>query len=188
MKTTKLLLLIPALLGFLLLAGSCKKILSLIHFTVNDTQSFTVPAALPFNTDPGTTPTTLPAVTVTSTATTTYANNNTKAQYVQDVTLKELTLTATSPTGQTFDIVTSVQLFISTDAAGTNKVLLASQDQVPAGATSIQLNPAPDTKLDMYLKGSSYALTSVVKLKQQPSRDVIVRVDSKFDVAASTPD
>ena len=186
MKTKKLLLLLPALAAALLLAGGCKKILGLIHFTVSDSQSFTVPAAYPFNTAPGTAPTTLPAVTVTSTATTTYANNNTKAQYVQDVTLQQLTLTATSPAGQTFDIVTSVQLFISTDAAGTNKVLLASQDQIPAGATTIQLNPT-DAKLDMYLQGSSYALTSVVKLKQNPAQDVVVRVDSKFNVAASLP-
>ncbi|MFD1467711.1 hypothetical protein ACFQ48_05715 [Hymenobacter caeli] len=178
---------LPVLAGALLLAGGCKKILGLIHFTVSDTQSFTVPSAYPFGTAPGAVPTTLPAVTVNSTATTTYANNNTKAQYVQDVTLQQLTLTATSPAGQTFDIVQSVQLFISSDAAGTNKVLLASQDQVPAGATSIQLNPAPDTKLDMYLQGSSYALTSVVKLKQQPSQDVVIRVDSKFNVAASLP-
>ena len=182
-KTKTLLFVLPALVGMLLLAGGCKKILGLLHFTVSDTQSFTVPAAYPF----GTAPATLPAVTVNSTATTTYSNNNTSAKYVQDVTLQQLTLTATSPAGQTFDLVKSVELYISTDATGSNKVLMASLYQVPAGATTIQLNPA-DQKLDLYLKGSSYALTSVVQLKQPPTQDVVIRVDSKFNVAASLPD
>lgn len=183
LKIAKLLLLLPALLGVLLMAGGCNKVLSLLRFNVNDTQSFTVPAAYPY----GTVPVTLPAVMVNSTSTTTYANNNTKAQYVQEVKLEQLTLTATSPAGQTFDIVKSVKLYISTDAAGTNKVLLASLDNVPKGATSIQLNPAPDTKLDAYLRNSSYALTSEVLLSTRPAQDVVVRVDSKFSVAASLP-
>lgn len=183
LKISKLLLLFPALVGLLLMAGGCNKVLSLLRFDVNDTQSFTVPAAYPY----GTSPTTLPAVTVNSTSTTTYSNNNTSAKYVQNVKLEELTLTATSPAGQTFDIVKSVKLYISTNAAGTNKVLLASLDNVPAGATSIQLNPASDTKLDTYLQNSSYALTSEVLLSKRPTQDVVVRVNSKFSVAASLP-
>jgi len=183
MKTKTLLLVLPALVGVLLLAGGCKKILSLIHFTVSDSQSFTLPSAYPFGT---TAPVTLPAVTVTSTATSTYSSNNTSAKYVQDVTLKELTLTATSPAGQTFDIVKNVKLYISTDAAGTNKVLMASLDQVPLGVSSIQLNPT-DAKLDMYLQNSSYALTSEVQFNQAPTHDVVLRVDSKFNVSASLP-
>ena len=183
LKISRLLLLFPALVGMLLLVGGCNKVLSLLRFNVNDAQSFTVPAAYPY----GTGPVTLPAVMVNSTSTSTYANNNTKAQYVQEVKLEELTLTATSPAGQTFDIVKSVKLYISTDAMGTNKVLLASLDNVPKGATSIQLNPAPDTKLDKYLQNSSYALTSEVMLSTQPTQDVVVRVNSKFSVAASLP-
>jgi len=183
LKISRLLLLFPALVGVLLLVGGCNKVLSLLRFNVNDAQSFTVPAAYPY----GTGPVTLPPVMVNSTSTSTYANNNTKAQYVQEVKLEELILTATSPAGQTFDIVKSVKLYISTDAMGTNKVLLASLDNVPKGAISIQLNPAPDTKLDKYLQNSSYALTSEVLLSTQPTQDVVVRVNSKFSVAASLP-
>ncbi len=179
MKTRTLLLLLPALVGLLLTAGGCKKVLGLLHFNVDDTQSFTVPATYPF-------PTPLPPVTITSTASATYANNNTSAKYVQDVTLERITLTATKPAGQTFDQLKSIQVYISTDASGSNKVLLASLDQVPAGATSIQLKPA-DSKLDVYLRGSSYVLTTVVQLSRPLTQDVVVRVDSRYNVAASLP-
>ena len=183
MKNKTLLMVLPALVGILLLAGGCKKVLGLLHFNVDDTQSFTVPATYPF----GPTPTPLPPVTITTTATATYANNNTSAKYVQDVTLDHIILTATSPAGQNFDLLKSIEVYISTDAAGGNKVLMASLYQVPVGVTAIQLNPA-DQKLDLYLRGSSYALTTIVQLSRPLTKDVVVRVDSRYNVAASLPD
>jgi hypothetical protein len=171
------------LLAFLLLgAGSCKKIASLLSFQVSDSSSFTVPGTL-FIT--GAT-LNIPVVTVATTSQSTYKNNNTSADYVQDVTLDRLTLTVTNPNTQNFDFLKSISIYISTDAAGSNKVLLASLAAVPTGQTSINLTPAGN-KLDLYLKSNSYTLTTTAELAQTLRQNTEVRADSRFNVHANLP-
>lgn len=171
------------LLAFLLLgAGSCKKIVSLLSFQVSDSSTFTVPGTL-FIT--GAT-LNIPVVTVTSTSQSTYKNNNTSAEYVQDVALDRLTLTVTNPSTQNFDFLKSISIYIATDAAGSNKVLLASLAAVPTGQTSISLTPAGN-KLDLYLKSNSYTLTTTAELAQTLRQNTDVRADSRFNVHANLP-
>ena len=172
------------LLVFLLLgAGSCKKIASLLSFQVSDSSSFTVPGT-PY-VPPGVT-LNIPGVSVPTTAQSTYKNNNTSADYVQDVTLDQLTLTVTNPSTQNFDFLKSISIYIATDATGSNKVLLASLASVPTGQTSISLTPTGN-KLDQYLKGSSYTLTTTAELAQTLRQNTDVRADSRFNVHANLP-
>jgi hypothetical protein len=174
-----LLLLVTLLLG----AASCKKIVELFTFQVSDSSSFTVPGT-PF-VPPGVS-LSIPGVSVPTSAQSTYKNNNTSADYVKDVTLDRLTLTVTNPSTQNFDFLKSISIYISTDAAGSNKVLLASLTNVPTGQTSISLNPA-GSKLDMYLKNSSYTLTTTAELAQTLRQNTEVRADSRFNVRATLP-
>jgi hypothetical protein len=169
----------------LLLLGSigCKKILNLLTFQVSDSSSFTVPGT-PF-VPPGVS-LSIPGVSVPTSAQSTYKNNNTSADYVQDVTLDKLTLTVTNPSTQNFDFLKSISIYIATDAAGSNKILLASLPSVPTGQTSITLNPAGG-KLDQYLKGSSYTLTTTAELAQTLRQNTDVRADSRFNVRATLP-
>ncbi len=172
------------LLPFLLLsAPGCKKILNLITFQVSDSSSFTIPGT-PF-VPPGVA-LSIPGVSVPTTAQSTYKNNNTSADYVQDVTLDRLTLTVTNPSTQNFDFLKSISIYIATDAAGSNKMLLASLPSVPTGQTSITLNPAGG-KLDQYLKNSSYTLTTTAELAQTLRQNTDVRADSRFSVRATLP-
>ncbi|RYE89067.1 MAG: hypothetical protein EOO37_05665 [Cytophagaceae bacterium] len=172
------------LLAFLLLgASSCKKILNLLSFHVSDSSSFTIPGT-PF-VPPGVA-LSIPGVSVPTTAQSTYKSNNTSADYVQDVTLDRLTLTVTNPSTQNFDFLKSISIYISTDQAGSNKVLLASLQNVPTGQTSIDLNPAGN-KLDLYLKSNSYTLTTTAELAQTLRQNTDVRADSRFNVHATLP-
>ncbi len=171
------------LLPFLLLGAiGCKKILSLISFKVNDSSSFTIPGT-PFITGASLN---IPVLTVRTTAQSTYKNNNTSAAYVQDVTLDALTLTVTNPSTQNFDFLKSINIYIATDAMGSNKILLASLPSVPTGQTSISLTPTT-SKLDMYLKNDSYTLTTTAELAQTLRQNTDVRADSRFTVHASMP-
>jgi hypothetical protein len=171
------------LLPFLLLSAvGCKKILNLLTFQVSDSSSFTVPGT-PFISGASLN---IPVLTVRTTAQSTYQNNNTSAAYVQDVTLDRLTLTVTNPSTQNFDFLKSISIYIATDAAGSNKMLLASLPSVPTGQTSITLNPAGG-KLDMYLKNSSYTLTTTAELAQTLRQNTDVRADSRFNVRATLP-
>jgi hypothetical protein len=175
-------LLLPLLLLGLV---SCKKILNLLTFQVNDSTTFQLPATAPA---PGPLPNpviTLPGITVNSTASSTYQNNNTAADYVQDVTLDRLALTITDPAGQNFDFVKSISISISTDASGAGKLLLASLNPVPTGQTTIELKPA-DQKLDVFLRGNPYYLFTTVETTQLGLRQATtVRADSRFNVKAN---
>ena len=177
----------PALFVLALLLGTvgCKKILDLLTFQINDSTTFQLPATGPL---PGGTTgpvITLPGVTVNSTANSTYQNNNTAAEYVQDVTLDRLALTITDPAGQNFDFVKSISISIASDAAGTNKVPLASLNPVPVGQTTINLTPSGQ-KLDTYLRGGSYTLFTTVEMTQLGlSKATTVRADSRFNVKAN---
>ena len=173
------------LVALLLGTASCKKILDLLTFQVNDSTTFQLPAtpALPMGTAGPVL--TLPGITVNSTASSTYQNNNTAADYVQDVTLDRLALTITDPSNQNFDFVKSISVSISTDATGAGKVLLASLNPVPTGQTTIELKPA-DQKLDVFLRGGSYTLFTTVEFTQLGLRQATtVRADSRFNVKAN---
>ena len=172
------------LAALLLGTASCKKILDLLTFQINDSSTFQLPATGPLPGGVAGPVITLP-VTVNSTASSTYQNNNTAGNYVQDVTLDRLALTITDPAGQNFDFVKSISISISTDAAGSNKVLLASLSPVPTGQTTIELKPA-DQKLDLYLRGGNYTLFTTVEMTQLGlSRATTVRADSRFNVKAN---
>ena len=177
--SSKIWLLLP-----LLLLGTigCKKLVSLLNFKINDSTNFTIPATGPLVN----TVLTLPGIAVSSNSSSTYAGNNTTADYVQDVTLDQLTLTTTDPGTQTFDFLKSISLYIATDAAGTNKTLLASLSPVPTGQTTISLTPS-GTKLDVYLRSGNYALFTTAELAKPLPQDTKVRADSRFNVKANLP-
>ena len=176
----KTLLLFTLLGGLLLAAPGCKKAREVINFQITDSQSFTVPSTLPVI--PGTLfP--LPARTVPSTAQTAYASKGTTSDLVENVTLEEFTLTITNPTGQNFDFLKRIELYISTNAQGTDKVLLASLNTVPAGVSKISLLPAGN-KIDQYLRNDTYTILSSVEVAKRPTANLDVRADSRFSVRA----
>lgn len=165
----------------IILSSSCKKLAELLTFQINDSSSLTIPATGPL----ASTVLSLPGVTVSSSSQSAFKNNNTSADYVQDVTLSKLTLTTTNPSTQTFDFLKSISLYIA-DANGNNKVLLASLNPVPTGQTSISLTPAGN-KLDSYLKSGSYQLSTQAELAKPVPQNTDVRVDSQFSVTAKLP-
>jgi len=173
-------LLLPLLLLLLLAGGSCKKVLSLVRFQVNDSSTFTIPAV-------GITGTQLPlpGVPVTSTSVNTYQANNTQASRVQDVTLDELKLTIIDPPGQNFNALKNISIDIATDANGSNRVPLASLRNIPAGQTTISLTPAANTKLDVYLQNGSYTLFATAELSQAVLQQTTLRAEARYNVSAN---
>ena len=173
----KLRLLLPLLL---LGAIGCQKLVSLINFKIDDSTNFTIPATGVLTNAA----LVLPGIAVSSHASSTYAVNNTTADYVQDVTLDQLTLSTTDPSTQTFDFLKSISIYIATDASGSDKVLLASLSPVPTGQTSISLTPGGN-KLDKYLRSGNYTLFTTAELAKPLPQDTKVRADSRFNVKAN---
>ena len=170
----KALLLAPLVL-FLVFTG-CKKIQQLLTFYIEDSQNIRIPATPLFGSVVALTP-----LTVNTKSEDTFKNNNTRADLVKDVSLNKLTLTITDPSGQNFDFLQKIEIYISTNA--NDQVRLAYLDQVPRGVSSIEL-VSTNAKLDSYLKAPSYTLTTKVQTGQAIARDITVRADSRFKVTA----
>ena len=167
-----------ALICFGLLAVTlfaCKKLSQLLTFEISNTENITIPASGILNVP------IISPVPVTMNSQESFENNNTSASLVKDVILKKLTLAITDPVNENFNFLKSIKLYIGTDEY--DKVPLASLESVPANVSIIELI-SNNSKLDKYIKASSYTLYTEVTLKSNVTSELTVRADSKFQVTA----
>lgn len=162
--------------GLLIICFACDKIEELLTFTVSDQVSLTIPKTTIVNL-----PVNLATPDITTSAKQEFSNNNTRADLVKDVKLTTLNMTITSPDGQTFNFLKSIQIYISTD--GNDELLLASMDNVPMDVTSINLSPTSE-KLDRFLKSDTYRLRTTSVYRETISQDVDLDIDLSFRVTA----
>ena len=106
---------------------SCKK---LTEFTITNTSNFMVNSTTSVNT-----PITILTPPVTTNSQYAFSSNQTDANHVKQITLQQLSLTITNPTGQNFDFLQSVKLSIS--ASGLTDQEVAYNNNVPKGVTTI---------------------------------------------------
>lgn len=164
------------LLGFIVVTiVACKKLSQLLTFEISNTENITIPASgilsVPL----------ISPVPVTMNSQESFENNNTSANLVKDVILKKLTLTITDPATENFNFLKSIRLYIGTDEY--DKVPLASLENVPANVSMIELISS-NSKLDKYIKASSYTLYTEVTLKSNVTQELTIRADSRFQVTA----
>jgi hypothetical protein len=163
------------LLPFLLFFFSCNKIGQLLTFEISNSQNIKIPASglvdVPF----------VSPVPVTMSNQESFKNNNTAANLVKDVRLSKLTLTISDPATENFDFLKAIKIYIGTDDP--DKVLLASLDTIPTGASTIELISS-NAQLDKYIKAASYTLYTEVSLRSNVARELTIRADSKFRVTA----
>jgi hypothetical protein len=170
----KRVLLLTSLFALLITVG-CKKIDQLLTFYIEDTQNIKVAASFPVGIA------NLTPVTVPTQSKQTFANNNTRADLVKDVSLNKLTLTIADPNTENFDFLRKIEIYISTNS--NDQILLASLSDIPKGVQTITLKPT-GAKLDSYIKADSYTLTTKADIAKLISRDITIRSDSRFKVTA----
>jgi len=164
---------LASIVFLILLFSACKK---LTEFTFSDSCNFEVQSSSPIST-----PFSVPSPSVTSNSQTSFASNNTDASHIQSITLQQLSLTITSPSGQNFDFLSSIQISISAPGLSTQQI--ASLSSVPKGVTTIQLN---STGLDLtsYAKQSSYTLGVTVVTDQVVTQNIYIQANTVFYVKA----
>ena len=162
-------------LAVLITATGCKKFTDLLTFEISNSENIKIPATSLISTP------IISPVPVSMHSQETFESNNTKASLVKDVTLRKLTLTITDPSSETFNFLKSINIFIGTDP--NDKVLLATLDNVPLDVLTIDLVPG-NSKLDKYIKASSYTLYTEISLRSTVGKELTVRADSKFKVTA----
>lgn len=153
----------------------CKKLNELLTFDINSSENITIPASTLISVP------IISPVPVTVNSQESFENNNTKANLVKDVILKKLTLTITNPATENFNFLKSIELSIGTD--DDDKIPLASLNNIPVNVSAIELISS-NSKLDKYIKASSYTIYTQVKLRSNVTKELTVRADSRFRVTA----
>ncbi len=167
-----------SLLVFALVLNSCKLIDKLTSFNVDYTTTYTVPATvIPITILNSNTPD------ITTNSEQTFTNNNTKSDHIQEVILKKLTLTITSPSGQKFDFLKSADVFIS--APGLPEIKVASIDNIDDATVGNSIEMIPNGQdLKEYIKKDKITMRVSSTTDKVVTQDVTVRVDAKFWVNA----
>ena len=116
----------------LFFSQSCDEVNNLLTFTIENETEFTIENQFPVET-----PITVPTPDISSNSSESFENNNTSAQFVEEITLHQLALTITSPEDFTFSFLKSIKIYIS--AEGEERVMIASLEDVPEDAVTIDL-------------------------------------------------
>jgi PBP1b-binding outer membrane lipoprotein LpoB len=155
---------------------SCSVVDQLLTFTISNQTTFKIPSGFPVGV-----PIDFVTPDITTNSSSEFENNNTKANLVKDVRLKDLTVTITDPANKTFSFLKSIRLYISTDA--NDEIELAYKDDINSTSNTLTLLPT-DAKLDKYIKAPSFKLRTEAVTKEAISQDITVKADMKFRVTA----
>lgn len=111
----------------------------------------------------------------------TFAVNDTRKDKIEEITLTELDMTITSPSGQDFSFLESINLYLNAD--GLDEVLIAWKSPVPQDATTLVLET---TEKDMkeYIKKDEFTLRINCTTDEVITNDHHLNVRSKYFVDA----
>jgi hypothetical protein len=161
---------------------ACDSIDDLLTFYINEEEIIVVESNFPVGL------VALDPVTVPTNSEETFKNNKTRAELVKDVTLNKLTLTiakpddsGSEPSNSDFDFLKSIEIYI--DADGLDEVKIAYLDEVPLGATKLDMK-LTNTKLDEYIKGDTYTIKTRAVLRNTVVEDINVNAAMRFKVTA----
>lgn len=166
----------PLVLGVVILSSiGCQKKLTQFYVDYNMTAIIhsSVPISFP--------------ITINTPETTTnsefeFESNNTRKDRIQEILLKELTLTITSPNGKTFSFLNSLEIFITSENLIERKV--AFKENIP-NAIGQQIS-CEITALDLqeYIKQETFRLRIKTVTNEVLTEDVHVNIFSRFLVDA----
>ena len=160
----------------LVLCQGCNDVGELLSFQLSDTASFRIESSSAINL-----PFEVPTPEVTTNSTQRFQNHHTKAEFVRDVKLKELSITVTEPATKSFSFLKSIHLYISTDEL--EEVELAFLEDINTTSNHLVLAPV-EHKLDEYVKSPSYRVRTEIVTRETITEDVEVRADITFNVMA----
>lgn len=108
--------------------------------------------------------------------------NKISLQEMQQVALREATITLQAPPGQNFDFVRQITVHITSEQ-GNDRVVLATLPDIPLGATRLTLTPTT-TSLLHYLRPGFYYLTPQLELRQPGNTVAQLRIQMRYQVQA----
>lgn len=172
------------LIGLLFIVGmlsgiqGCKKMRPEKEFTIGYTAQFQISSTIGVNT-----PVDIPTPDVTTNSTTVFENNDTRSEWIEEITLRHLNLEITAPPGETFSFLKSITLFISADGLG--ELELASKSNISSDASRIELDVST-SDFSEYIKKDTYSIRTELVTDEAILQDVDVKMDLGFKVRART--
>ncbi len=156
---------------------SCKEIDKLTHFNMNYEEEITIPATLGIDL-----PIDIWTPNIPTNSTSTFESNNTHKDLIEQIILKKMNLTITSPESSTWDFLKKIEIYIS--AEGLEEKKIAWLDNIPkSGLKSIDLNVSGED-LQEYIKKDEYKLETKTVTRELISHDTKVTIKSTFFVDA----
>jgi hypothetical protein len=160
-----------------LVVFGCKQLHKFTQFYMDYNASYTYSAGLPINL-----PVTLNTPDVTTNAEQQFAINDTRKDLIESILVKQLTLSITSPSGQTFAFLKSVEVYIA--ASGLPEVRVAHKENIPDNIGAQFDLDLDDVELEEYIKADTFKLRVVSTTDQITTSNIEVNIYSKFFVDA----
>ena len=157
--------------------GSCKKIEELLTFNIAFTSKATISPMTGINL-----PIDVFTPDITTNAETEFSTRNTNKDLIDKILLKELRLTVTSPTGQTLDFLSSVEIFIQ--AEGLGELRIAEQTNIADNVGAVLNLNVGANDLAPYIKKDKFKLRMKAVTDKTVNRQVSIDIFSDFAVTA----
>jgi len=158
---------------------SCQEAIdNLLTFEFDTTNSVTIPSTVALDT-----PLSVPTPDVSTSSIQEFETNNVSTDNIESVTVKEMTLTITSPDGRTFSFLKSISIYI--EAEGLDEQLVASKTDIDnTVGTSLELD-TEDTNLAEFLKQDNFNLRTEVVTDELITSDTDIDINTTYEVKAS---
>jgi len=155
----------------------CKLIDKLTQFDVEFNETVVIPASTGINL-----PLDFLTPDITTNSESTFAINDTRKDLVEEIRLKTLRLTHTSPSEGDFSFLKSVNVFIS--AEGLDEIKIAWKDNIPANVGKILFLDLADVDLKEFIKKDKFVLRLNTVTDELINSDQYIDVYSVFFVDA----
>ncbi|MGB0916628.1 MAG: hypothetical protein ACPGU4_03470 [Flavobacteriales bacterium] len=158
----------------------CQLFDELRTFDIDYSVDFTIPGSSVVNL-----PINLPTPPITTNAIQKFEDEGIETNWIESIKLKELKLTLINPSGEDFDFLENVNIYISSD--GEAEQLLASKSPVPEGSGSMISLDVNDVNLFAHITQPNFSLRIEVVTDEARLYDVDVKANMKMEVKATIP-
>ncbi|MDZ7774906.1 MAG: hypothetical protein U5L09_04460 [Bacteroidales bacterium] len=165
------------LITALFFSQSCDEVNDILTFTIENETEFTIenqfPVGTPFN---------VPTPDISSNSSESFENNNTSAQFVEEITLAPTGAHNSSPEDFTFSFLKSIKIYISAEEE--ERIMIASLDDIPEDAVTIDLETRSQN-LKPYIIRDTYNLEYEIVTREAFANDITLRTNMVFKVKAN---
>lgn len=156
---------------------SCDQIDNLTKFTMDYDANMTIPSSTGVNL-----PFVLNTPQMESNSESEFESNNTHKDLIEDIRLRVLELTLTSPENEDFSFLESIEIFIVAD--GLSEMEIAHNDNVAATAGKVLKLETVDVDIKEYIKKDKFSLRVKAVTDEVIASDHYIDIHSEFFVDA----